>query len=1131
MESLSEPESAAGLPVTDAEATTADAEAASDAAGEDTVAAEAPLVVDPDDILRQSLPLDIATSDYYALLNWVRSLDLDETGSAAELRQRLYQHFDVTAPAAAAAASRTIAIESADETEFFSGSDDGASYIRLSGNVALLVTDEVSGATHSVKADEIIYNRDANQMIARGHIFYERANQGSTDIFMGDVLTIDLDDWSGIFVDGRNTKGGDSEAQFVFEANEIIRRSETVMVFRDGVISSAGSDESNFTIRADRIWILGGKEWAISNATLYVGELPVLYIPFFYYPGQEIVFHPVFGFRDIEGRFVQTTTYLVGAKPPKEETISLFNLVEGDDGYVRRVEGIFLQNTEERQTATNADVIKVFADLYANLGGHAGILASLATLGPLESLRGQLSLGYSRSVFKLADGSYSPFVIHNDFDSSWNIVDYFGVELPVRLLADLAFNARLGPFAFSTALAFLSDPWVSRDFMQRSEDMDWLSFLRQPAVDSPPGKRTTFVQRLDARATFSLPELSPWLTTLSLSSLQTALTWLSKPLPSPTDATELVLFRASPTNEFFVPDTWSVLNASLALGGRLLEYPPSPRPRTPAAPTEQTAPDTAPAAAPTLSPDEPLTDWPALLLPWDSLDGAETPPPADLDTNLLEPDFHPDGALAAAALINRKPFTAALSWRLNPTFKWDTRFITAAWLEPADVDWSVLYELQNLSLTGGTNLALTVFDNLLSTTIDLSGSTAYQARPRYTEDTAYVSAALLAAWRLQDAQYRRDSLSGNLTMTSSPLQDFWLLAPTALTWKLQAALYDYRYLEMASGLPVYESLLPEWTEERIKVNSLQLDLVVRPFDYQQTLTIQASLPPVLESYSLSLASRWPYGSLAFQTGLRHLTADATIYTWNPVVATLILGQTPWPVLTSTFNWDIEAERPTNLNLALTWNGLRGNLRFAYDKAYQLDADEGWVAQTEAFQAADLAIYFNHVFRLPPLWFDRIQFSSTVTAEARQSFLRFSTSSLSLNLSFSFKIFEFLELTFSSVSYNSSMWRYYSDLFVLPAEFGNLEPINPIVDILNGFRFFDADDSLRRASLFKLKSLSLDLVHYMEDWNLTFNLTATPYLNTEIQNYEFRTTFTVKLAWLAVPEIKTEVQRTGEVYTW
>ncbi len=480
-----------------------------------------------DDLILATLAQDIAGSDYYALIAWARSLTLSTSGSAAELRTRLYTHYGVQAPAPVVPGARIITIQSADRTEYISAEGEGSSFIRLSGRVSVLLVDTEAGEKLSIETDELLVNRDASILSARGNISFERTRPDGTDYFFGQAMELDMDDWSGIFLDGKSVRGDSTKNSMVFRARDIVRQGGNVLIFDDGEITSCDEEFAHFSIRASTIWILGSNEWAMANATLSVGEVPLLYLPFFFYPGEEIVFHPVFGYRDRDGRLVQTTTYFLGEKKAKEESISLFKLTEGAGAYERVVEGVFLRTTDRKKPATTPDFFKLMVDVYSNLGFFSGTQAKLAGLGPFKNLSAFAGLGISRSVFSSGD-MYSPYVPASNYESIWNQSDFMAIELPWRYGFEFSTRLVLGPLTLNLTLPLFSDPWFQYDFMNRSEDMDWLRFLKQEENPSPPAKRSSFVDKIDGQLSVPTRFLPWWLSSLSISRIGTSLSWAVK---------------------------------------------------------------------------------------------------------------------------------------------------------------------------------------------------------------------------------------------------------------------------------------------------------------------------------------------------------------------------------------------------------------------------------------------------------------------------------------------------------------------------------------------------------------------------------------------------------------------------
>jgi hypothetical protein len=1084
-----------------------------------------------ENLFDSTIALDVASADYYSLIAWVRQLGLSDAGTAETLRGRLYEHFKVTQPPPAAASTKTITIVSADRTEYLGARTDGESTVRFTGRVSLSVKDDESGEKLTIDADEVLINRDANILSARGDVVFERKKPDGSDFFLGEALELDMDDWSGVFLDGENRQGtaGKTDAESLhFSADNIIKRGSDVLVFSDGVISSSSGETPNYSIRASKIWILGGNEWAMLNATLSVGEVPLLYLPFFYYPGEEIVFHPVFGYDSRFGRYIQTTTYLLGAKPAKEQEISLLKITDGSGGYERKVEGVFLRTTRDKKKDANTDFIKVMADLYSNLGAFAAAQAQLASLGPLGSTTGFAGIGLSRSLFIGFDGvTYTPFVSANDFSSSWNRVDLYGLKLPFRFGWEFSTGIDAGPVKVSISMPFYSDSYFNRDFKDRSEDMNWLMFLDQESDDTTIAKISTFTDSLSLSGSLPASMLPSWISSVSLGKLASSLSWNSVAKATPSLPDEITLFSTNPTREFFVPYEWTIVDASVNVSGKLYSFPAKPA-GSPAGDKGGLRDDTglSPGTASVSGVESLLEDLPAVREPWsDTDDGLGK----SVTGNAGVRWFSPPPLAIPETIVERVPVSAELTWSYSPTFSWRRWFLTGAWTEPSEVDWSALYETRTIRNAGTLTFTGALYEGLFSMSATLSASSQAQDRPRYSDNTTYVSDTLLTTWATQDAQYRNDKISATLKLTSSPFQDFWLWSPTSVGYNFSTLLYERAFDSIDSELNAsYKETWADWTDGTVTAHSLSAVFGVKPWGYAQSLTLAADLPPILEGYSglLSLKSGW--AKLSMGTAYT-VPQEGAEFEWDPLSASLTLGTTPWPTFTGSFLWDIEASAPSSFAANIAWEGLSLSVSLQDAIAYELVPGTGWVSTGESrFRASAATLVYKQSWKPPAVWKRRIAWTFDVDMSARQSFLRFSDSYMNVVLGFTFKVHEFLDISFASTSKNSSLWRYYPGLFHIPVA---IEGVNPLEDILQSLNFFDPTGEARKNALFKLKSLSIAATHYLKDWDLAMKFSASPVFDETSLEYTFKPTFSITLSWRAVSQIKSMYTRDGDKVTW
>jgi lipopolysaccharide assembly outer membrane protein LptD (OstA) len=388
--------------------------------------------------------MDIRTSTLLELAEWCRSLGLSEGGSKQELDLRLREHYGIgaeekTIPLAngETGEQKTIIIESARSTEYFTLEVVNEDYARLEGNVIVSLKDE--DAVHRIQAWEIVYNRTRNTMTAKGNVEYKKESGDSIETFKGDSLTINLDTFAGIFTGGASERStansGSSEDEqstaYRFEGNVISRSEDGVTILQDAIVTNGKNEENYWSIKASKIWLLPGSDFAIFNAILKVGEIPILYIPFFFLPADEIIFHPVIGTRTREGYFFQTTTYILGRpKASETEEKSTTSIFGNSSDMEKTRNGLFLRSTGQKSRDPNDTRLSILFDAYANLGLYLGTELELPDLGILDNLNLSFGLGFTRDIYEFSPEWYTPFAPDFNGESNWNWSKLFAEEIP-----------------------------------------------------------------------------------------------------------------------------------------------------------------------------------------------------------------------------------------------------------------------------------------------------------------------------------------------------------------------------------------------------------------------------------------------------------------------------------------------------------------------------------------------------------------------------------------------------------------------------------------------------------------------------------------------------------------------------
>lgn len=308
-----------------------------------------------EEILNDTIAIDIDTSSYDELVFWCRRLGLDYSGSKSSLQDRLKKLYGVTSSTASYESSpsgKDILIESAQKTSYYKIEEIQEDYIRIVGNVAVVLeerNDSIS-TTHRVTADYIIFNKKQKFMSAYGHVVYERRSASSSEFFKGDSLVFNIDSWEGVIYKGVSQKdksGGDSSNTFYYSGEKLIKGKDDKIKMINGKISSSDGDFPIYSISASNIWVLAPGEWAIKNATIRVGEVPLVWVPFFLMWGDHFIFNPAVGKSDDIGSYLNTTYYLIGQKS-SENSADSFNFLDPSNGEsnTKFKEGLFLRSQE-----------------------------------------------------------------------------------------------------------------------------------------------------------------------------------------------------------------------------------------------------------------------------------------------------------------------------------------------------------------------------------------------------------------------------------------------------------------------------------------------------------------------------------------------------------------------------------------------------------------------------------------------------------------------------------------------------------------------------------------------------------------------------------------------------------------
>ncbi|MDR2659093.1 MAG: LPS-assembly protein LptD [Spirochaetaceae bacterium] len=1064
--------------------------------------------------------LEIKTSTLLELAEWCRDLGLSEGGSRDDLANRLRDHFGLPRPDGSAAASQKIVtIESAKTAEYFTIEAVNEEYARLSGGVVLSLKD--GDARHSISAWEIIYNRTRNIVSARGNVSYIKEEGDKLESFKGDDITINLDTWIGSFIDTVSERSiAGSETAYRFAGQVISQTGKETTVLTKAHVTNAKTEEPYWSLDASKLWILPGSDWALFNGTLRVGEIPVLWIPFFFFPADEMVIHPALGTRTREGTFFQTTTYILGR--PAANAISqnsITQILGSGEGMERVREGLFLRTTGRKDPNADSRKFSIMADAYTNLGFYVGTEIALPKLGFINNFSLSAGLAFTRTIFQTESGAYIPYNLQNNNEEHWDGSYILGVEIPFRyrLNTSPSFSGKYGSVSFSFPL--YSDPFINYDVLNRSESIDWMEMLREGAATpvSPDSGSTSlgaFEWNLTVRPQLSTTALAPYISSLSISSISSVYHFAYK-----NDISIANEYPTSPQRTFYYPDKFTIYSISGGLSGSPVSWVSA----VTVAEKDKEVPD-------------PLKNFGTLRAPWGEETAAQT---ASNNYSIQKPFELNIPALNQTFNIGRGGgLKIAWNYNLTPSSASELYYSTVDWNSSSDIDFALKSILMRVRTDGDTSINISEpNNNMFSLSNKVSGSWQWQDHSYINTDAPeYDTQAEVDADKLADYKATVWSSSWAHTTTVNPL--YWSPAwkSTNIQYSLAGLLARSNFIGTDASNPEWETIFGDWDKEKITSHHLTANFGVSILDKAQNLQLQTDLPPRDSNLSMSSTMNAWITTTSISTVINKPFEGDPQY--QQVNFTETLKFATGYSFVQYIVYDPSYSDLKTLNSTLTLGKFSAAYTSSRGAGYILDYNGsgqiiGWKARDsseEKLRPVALAFSFATSLKQEKLLNETLSFSLDPNIRLNLDLQRYTYSNLSFSLNFTLNITNFLSLSMGTVSQNQEMYRYLSFLPFFN-EFSSEIPKAPgkndnfFEDLINSFRF--DNEELRRNSGFKLKEFNFSATHHLGDWDAKLTVRMLPWRPTDSLVYQFDTQVSFVIQWLPISELKTELAYDGK----
>ncbi|HUI69863.1 MAG TPA: hypothetical protein VL354_05035 [Spirochaetia bacterium] len=1089
---------------------------------------------------------DIASASYYELVSWCRRLGLDDSGSRKDLQNRLADHYKVTLPLEAIRGKRVITVKSARESQYFTLADVNEKYVVLRGGVVIEIRDENHASVEEIKADSVTYNQTRHTMTAQGDVSYTITKAKETQNYTGKSFSVDLDSSEGVFYDGTTTKEttqGDTKLTYTFEGKTISRLSNNTVILKDGSFTTSQPVDPFWQIRASDVWILAPSEWAVDNAWLMVGRVPLLYIPAFFWPGDDLFFHPNPGYDNRLGVYIQTTTYLVGQKKTEDNPFSFLQLA-GTEGPVYKEEwrGLFLRKIPGESPPPDNGTLKLLLDGYSRLGVFTGVSGDFP---PLTTFR--VGAGFSRSLFLYTDTSgiqhYTPFFKDTGL-MYWNTSSFLGTLLPFRFGLDGSIQNNSDIYSLSWKFAYYSDPTFLSDFYNRSEGLSFSALLQSTTLNpvqtaataTQPNLSWDYVSKLDLTKTIK----SPLIQSISFPTLNMNVTWQSRDVPGATNDP----LASDPGHTFYYPSSITFPNVSFAVSGEILKLgtnqgiastpgqsgqsqapatsaststsasnPPVPQPSVSPQSAQSTQPAQSQASAqPSGQAAAPAQGSAAGASAQSSAKGSTPTPPAapeiqDPGKGLrtpLSPKPGPAEEKKAGRSVYREPklwpdanaVAPGLGSSLDVTYQVQPRatlqhtFDSTNWTTQQNIDYGILYQTLDTGGSGQLTGSASLWDRLTDVTTSFNVDGQY--RQRFNPDQNALNSTTQPWQSLLQSDLFQDrlTLTGNLQTTVRPLLTVPHFSDSTLQHRLGLRVYQLSYTGVTPTLTPQGPLTPDALTD----NTVQSTLLYQNGPFTDNLSLSTQILPASSLYTASEQAGIPAvsGKVQAQGSL------PTIGPPQPLVFTSILDFWTFIEISEALQFFSASSSVQTSTLQWKFFWLTGS--------YVAQAPADGTTLTPSTLNLGLNTGSN------PMWFwkDRIKVDASVQSSYNINLQNKLVNELDFTFNLNFSIYKFLDITFSSVSYNNQTYLYFAPYNV-----------NPLTDLLKSFNFFNVQD--RYQSNFKIRSLSVKLVHHLRDWDLSFEYSGSPQLNSATNAIEWTPAFTFRVKWLAVPFLQSTIQ--------
>ena len=1024
----------------------------------------------------------------------------------------------------------TLTIVNAQQTEYKKDEETGNDTILLTGSVELSV--KKGEIVSIIKADSVSYDRKTEMLFAEGNVeISTTGGLAGSETATSSSLLMNTSTLEGVFSDGRivqtqsdaiNLPSGSTLIVF----SDIFGKSESnTIVFKNSSLTFCDDENPHWHIDATRTWLLPGGEFAFLNAILYVGPVPVFYLPAFYYPKDELIFNPAFGYKERSGYYFNTTTYLMGRKPlntssntattDTDSMAVLYNFMKQGSLKEQELQGLVLHNLDEDYTGDTSHYLKVMADWYTNVGGMVGIDGVLQPpVKNINSLKFNLRLGFSNTVFYNM-GNYMS--LSSKGQRYWDKSNFLGLQLPFRYAGNLDIGIS-NPFRLSLSMPFYSDPYFNSDFSNRQESMDWISLLTSNSNvdDTTVSEVSSFAWKIAASYSPNITgNLKNYISSsnITLNSSTNFTSTSNNALITDERALSNDGWRVySPERKFYYPSQITPAALNMNMSGVLFQYPDNSSSTSPKFTVQLEKPEDL------KTPAEIEKEKALIAKETSSSENKEKTEETKETVEIVNPEL-PELSASIPALTSINGLTYRLSYNLSPSLNTQISYNTPA--NPDEIKWdNIKSTMYTIKAPVSVSSSLSYGGSFFTMNNSLSYEPMWQKHPNTDGYEDSQKESLILA----DYNAETQNISNTNSISFKPFILIPGIAESSLNWNTSMKLFRRKFTGDWNN-PEWENLGLDFSDpESVTTNTFDFKLSANEMNskFTQVFTYSTTISPQIPRHSFNLSLGFPYVTASVGTGFQETSLTDNTIIYNPLAQSLSVSLFDNSLkLYENWSWNYNEGHSDTLRLSANWKGFSTAFLMSYTNSYDFDKDSGWVPRNhKEFVPSNFSLSYASGTKNYKFFDDNVTFSAGVNTSIVADLLRPTNSYLTFSPSITFKINDFFNISFSTTSRNSVIYRYCQSMFGADGRIPGEQ--NMFVDLWNSFRFDDVEK--RKASGFKLKSLNLEIDHELHDWDFSMSMKFEPRLVTKngLKYYDYNPYISLGIFWRPMSSMKTQI---------